>query len=71
VRIRVWEFTEFCLANARAMPLTDLPRYRVYRRGELVDQPSNIRHLWTEDLVGFLRIVLGVDGAFVWARSRR
>lgn len=33
---------------------TDLPRYRVYRRGELVEEVTEIRHLWREDLVAFL-----------------
>jgi uncharacterized protein YcsI (UPF0317 family) len=33
---------------------TDLPRYRVYRNGELVDEPSDIRSYWRNDLVSFL-----------------
>lgn len=33
---------------------TDLPRYRVYRHGELVDAPTDICDYWREDLVGFL-----------------
>lgn len=33
---------------------TDVPRYRVYRQGVLVDEPTEITHLWREDLVGFL-----------------
>jgi uncharacterized protein YcsI (UPF0317 family) len=32
----------------------DLPRYRVYRDGELVDEPTSIERYWTEDLVSFL-----------------
>ena len=32
---------------------TDLPRYRVWRHGELVEEPADIRHLWRDDLVGF------------------
>ena len=32
----------------------DLPRYRVYRRGELVDEPTDVRDLWRDDFVGFL-----------------
>jgi uncharacterized protein YcsI (UPF0317 family) len=32
---------------------TDLPRYRVWRDGELVDEPTDISHLWRDDLVGF------------------
>jgi len=33
---------------------TDLPGYRVYRHGELVGQPEDIRDLWRDDLVAFL-----------------
>jgi uncharacterized protein YcsI (UPF0317 family) len=33
---------------------TDLPRYRVYRHGELVAEPIDIRSEWRDDLVGFL-----------------
>src|SRR5437016_6517840 len=33
---------------------TDLPRYRVYRHGELVDEPDNLRSYWRDDFVGFL-----------------
>jgi uncharacterized protein YcsI (UPF0317 family) len=33
---------------------TDLPRYRVYRRGELAGEPTEIAGLWTEDMVAFL-----------------
>jgi uncharacterized protein YcsI (UPF0317 family) len=33
---------------------TDLPRYRVWRRGELAEEPTDIQHLWRDDLVGFL-----------------
>jgi uncharacterized protein YcsI (UPF0317 family) len=32
---------------------TDLPRYRVWRKGELVDEPTDISALWRDDLVGF------------------
>jgi uncharacterized protein YcsI (UPF0317 family) len=32
---------------------TDLPRYRVWRHGELVDEPTDVRDLWRDDLVGF------------------
>jgi uncharacterized protein YcsI (UPF0317 family) len=32
---------------------TDLPRYRVWRYGELVDEPADLLRLWREDLVGF------------------
>jgi uncharacterized protein YcsI (UPF0317 family) len=33
---------------------TDLPRYRVYVNGELVDEPTDITNLWRDDLVAFL-----------------
>ncbi len=32
---------------------TDLPRYRVWRHGELVDEPTDITDLWRDDMVGF------------------
>lgn len=33
---------------------TDLPRYRVYRNGELTEEVTRIDHLWREDMVAFL-----------------
>ena len=33
---------------------TDVPRYCVYRYGELIDEPSDLRSWWRDDLVGFL-----------------
>ncbi|MCP4662647.1 MAG: putative hydro-lyase [bacterium] len=33
---------------------TDLPRYRVFRDGELVAEPAAIDSYWRDDLVGFL-----------------
>lgn len=33
---------------------TDLPRYRVYRDGELVEERAEIVELWRDDMVGFL-----------------
>src|SRR5947209_3713228 len=33
---------------------TDLPRYRVYRHGELVEEPTDLRAWWRDDLVAFL-----------------
>lgn len=43
---------------------TDLPRYRVWRRGELVDEPTDIGALWRDDLVSF---VIGCSFSFEWA----
>src|SRR5580698_2826359 len=33
---------------------TDLPRYRIYRAGELLDEPTTLTAWWRDDLVGFL-----------------
>jgi uncharacterized protein YcsI (UPF0317 family) len=33
---------------------TDVPRYCVYRDGDLVDEPTTLNHWWRDDLVGFL-----------------
>ena len=33
---------------------TDVPRYRVWRDGELVDEPADAREHWRDDLVAFL-----------------
>ena len=40
---------------------TDLPRYRVWHHGELVDEPTDLRALWRDDLVAF---VLGCSFSF-------
>lgn len=33
---------------------TDLPLYRIYRKGKLVEETAEIRSFWREDSVGFL-----------------
>lgn len=33
---------------------TDVPKYRVYERGELVDEPTDLHAYWESDLVSFL-----------------
>jgi uncharacterized protein YcsI (UPF0317 family) len=33
---------------------TDLPKYRVWRDGELADEPADVVDLWRDDLVSFL-----------------
>ncbi|KZE38707.1 hypothetical protein AV656_07330 [Bhargavaea cecembensis] len=33
---------------------TDLPKYRVYRNGELTDEPTDLNEYWTNDMVAFL-----------------
>lgn len=40
---------------------TDVPRYRVFRDGQVVDEPTNIRDIWSDDLVAF---VLGCSYSF-------
>ena len=40
---------------------TDLPRYRVWRDGELAEEIGDVSHLWRDDLVGF---VLGCSFTF-------
>jgi uncharacterized protein YcsI (UPF0317 family) len=40
---------------------TDLPRYRVWRDGQLVEEVAAISHLWRDDLVGY---VLGCSFTF-------
>lgn len=40
---------------------TDLPRYRVWRHGELAEEPRNLLHVWRDDLVIF---VIGCSFSF-------
>jgi uncharacterized protein YcsI (UPF0317 family) len=43
---------------------TDIPRYRIYRNGELADEAPDATAYWREDLVAFL---LGCSFTFEWA----
>ena len=43
---------------------TDVPRYRVFRNGELAGEPTDIGSLWRGDLVSF---ILGCSFSFEWA----
>ncbi len=43
---------------------TDLPRYRVFRSGSLVDEPTDVTRYWRDDLVSLL---LGCSFTFEWA----
>ena len=43
---------------------TDIPRYRIYRDGVLVDETTEVTTYWREDLVAFL---LGCSFTFEWA----
>jgi uncharacterized protein YcsI (UPF0317 family) len=40
---------------------TDIPRYRVWKNGELVGEPENLREAWRDDLVSF---VIGCSFSF-------
>src|SRR4051812_30078741 len=40
---------------------TDLPRYRIWRDGELIDEPHDVKSAWRDDLVSF---VLGCSFSF-------
>lgn len=40
---------------------TDLPRYRVWKNGELVAEPEDVREFWRDDLVSF---VIGCSFSF-------
>jgi uncharacterized protein YcsI (UPF0317 family) len=40
---------------------TDLPRYRVWKKGELIAEPEDIREFWRDDLVSF---VIGCSFSF-------
>jgi uncharacterized protein YcsI (UPF0317 family) len=43
---------------------TDVPRYRVFRDGSMIDEPTDVTPYWRDDLVGFL---LGCSFTFEWA----
>jgi uncharacterized protein YcsI (UPF0317 family) len=46
---------------------TDLPRYRVWRNGELAAEPTDIQSVWRDDLVTF---VIGCSFSFEWALAQ-
>jgi uncharacterized protein YcsI (UPF0317 family) len=43
---------------------TDIPRYRIYKHGELADEVTDATPYWRDDLVAFL---LGCSFTFEWA----
>ena len=43
---------------------TDLPRYRVWREGELADEVTDIVQYWRDDLVAFL-----IPGSLTWEQA--
>ena len=46
---------------------TDLPKYRVWENGELIDEPTDITRFWRDDLVSFL---IGCSFTFEGAMQR-
>jgi len=42
---------------------TDVPKYRVYKDGKLVDEPTDVTSYWRDDLVAF---IIGCSFSFVW-----
>ncbi|MDU0479335.1 putative hydro-lyase [Staphylococcus chromogenes] len=44
----------FGASHGEADIRTDLPKYRVFRDGELVAEPADAREFWRDDLVSFL-----------------
>jgi uncharacterized protein YcsI (UPF0317 family) len=44
-----------------AMFVTEVPLYLLYRRAALAEEPTDITHLWRNDLVAFL---LGYSSSF-------
>lgn len=45
---------------------SDVPAYRVWRNGELIEEPNDIAHVWRDDLVTF---VIGCSFSFEQALS--
>jgi len=43
---------------------TDLPKYRIFENGEIIDEPTDATPYWRDDLVAFL---IGCSWGFVWA----
>jgi len=43
---------------------TDLPQYRIWKDGELIEEPHDATDYWRDDLVTFL---IGCSWGFVWA----
>jgi len=52
------------LVASKADLRTDLPKYRVFKDGEIIDEPTDVIKYWRDDLVSFL---LGCSRTFAWA----
>lgn len=61
-------FTEARLTAPGSDLGTDLPKYRVWEKGELIDEPIEVRKYWNRDMVGFL---LGCSFTFEGALLKR
>lgn len=42
------------LSSGEADLRSDIPRYRVWKKGDLIDEPLDVTEYWSNDLVGFL-----------------
>lgn len=42
---------------------TDLPKYRIWKDGQIIDEPTDATKYWNDDLVAFL---IGCSWGFVW-----
>ncbi|CAF2112410.1 unnamed protein product [Rotaria magnacalcarata] len=47
-------YTPKRLANTDADIRTDLPKYRIYQNGKLIEEVTDIKHHWNDDMVTFL-----------------
>jgi len=43
---------------------TDIPKYRVFKNGELIEEPSDIVKYWRDDMVGF---IFGCSASWRWS----
>src|SRR5881628_2900956 len=63
------DFTRFCMMNPKPCPMlgedldirTDIPLYRVWKNGEMVEEVRDLKGVWRDDLVSF---VLGCSFSF-------
>lgn len=53
--------TKIC--NSEADVRTDIPKYRIYKKGVLEKEVSNIKEYWNDDMVSFF---IGCSFSFEW-----